>query len=134
MSEDKKEEKIIEISATEIEEIEHNSHQLKPKKKHFPNSSKGANYKQVLSPIIAGLIIDAADFVTLGPIGLYFGMIVGFGAAYWVCSTYQFSRNKRILFSIFTGIYCTLPFTAYLPAATLIGLYIKLNDILNSNS
>ena len=134
MSKDKEDEEIIEISATEMEEIEHNSHQLKSQKELSSNSNKGNNYKKALSPIIAGLIIDAADFATLGPIGLYFGMIVGFGAAYWVCSTYQFSRNKRILFSIFTGIYCTLPFTAYLPAATLIGLYIKLNDILNSNS
>jgi len=70
--------------------------------------------------IAGGLILDFADFVTLGPIGLYVGMIVGCTVGWLISRIYNFSKTGRIICSILAGIYCTIPGTFFLPLATFI--------------
>ena len=79
-------------------------------------------------PIIGGLILDFADFVTLGPIGLYTGMIVGCTVGWLIGGIYNFSRNGRIICSILAGIYCTIPGTFFLPLATAISVISRFNQ------
>lgn len=78
------------------------------------------------APVVAGLILDAFDFATLGPIGLYAGLVVGGVAGWWLAPSFGFSPERRWLCALLAGVYCTLPFTSYLPVATVLGLASRL--------
>lgn len=73
-----------------------------------------------LGPLAGGMILDAADLITIGPIGVFAGMIVGSAVGWWISSIYQYSRHARILWAVVAGLYCTIPFTAVIPLATLV--------------
>jgi hypothetical protein len=79
-------------------------------------------------PILGGLILDFADFVTLGPVGLYTGMIVGCTIGWLISGIYGFSKNGRLLFSLLAGIYCTVPGTFFLPLATVISAVARFRE------
>ncbi|GAK51329.1 hypothetical protein U14_02572 [Candidatus Moduliflexus flocculans] len=81
--------------------------------------------KKAVWPIIPPLVLDAVDFFSFGPIGVYFGLILGCPVGYWVCSCYRMPMWKRLLGALFAGLYCMLPFTEWLPAATLIAFYAR---------
>ena len=50
-----------------------------------------------LAPIAAGLLLDAIDLMTFGPVGLWTGLAIG-GSAGWVLSPYLgFSARHRWL-------------------------------------
>jgi hypothetical protein len=49
-----------------------------------------------MNPILAGIAIDAIDFITWGPAGL----LIGFGAMYWILSDYRMPGWKRFLLSL----------------------------------
>ncbi len=84
-----------------------------------------SRFARALKPIVAGILIDLVDFATLGPIGIYLGFLLGGLLGYWICSIYKLRPLHRFLGALITGIYCTLPFTAFIPAATLMGAYIE---------
>ena len=73
-----------------------------------------------LGPIAGALVLDFADLATFGPIGLVAGGIVGLVIGWWISSIYSFRFPARILWAILAAIYCTIPFTALLPLATII--------------
>jgi len=83
---------------------------------------------RALGPIIPALLLDLVDFLTAGPIGMYFGMLIGCPMGYWICSRYKLPFLKRILGGLIVGIYCTLPFTGFAPAAVLIGIYARFHQ------
>ena len=82
-------------------------------------------FVRALKPIIAGILIDLVDFATLGPIGIYLGFLLGGLLGWWICSIYKLRPLHRLLGASMTDIYCTLPFTAFIPAATIVGAYIE---------
>jgi hypothetical protein len=70
-----------------------------------------------IAPIAAGLLLDAIDLMTFGPVGLWTGLAIG-GAAGWLLSPYLgFSDRHRWLCALLAGVYCTLPFTSFVPLA-----------------
>ena len=73
-----------------------------------------------LFPILGGLILDFADLTTFGPIGIYFGMLVGGIIGWLISGIYDFSKSGRLLFALLAGLYCTMPGTSFLPLATII--------------
>lgn len=75
--------------------------------------------KRVLGPILAGLILDSVDFMTLGPVGFYTGMLAGGAVGYWLAPDLGFPARARLWAAALAGIYCTLPFTGFLPLATI---------------
>lgn len=79
------------------------------------------------APVLAGLILDTFDFATLGPVGLYAGLVVGGAAGWWLAPSFGFPPDRRWLCALLAGVYCALPFTAYLPVATLLGLGARLS-------
>lgn len=81
--------------------------------------------KKAVWPVIPPLVLDLVDMVSFGPIGVYFGLILGCPVGYWVCSCYRMPLWKRLLGALFAGLYCMLPFTEWLPAATLIAFYAR---------
>jgi len=78
------------------------------------------------APVLAGFILDAFDFATLGPVGLCAGLLVGGAAGWWLAPSFGFRPERRWLCALLAGVYCALPFTSYLPVATLLGLSSRL--------
>ena len=77
---------------------------------------------------MAGLLLDAADFATYGPIGLWVGFIVGAVAGWLLAPSLDISQRRRWLCALAAGTYCMLPFTAFLPLATLLGALTRLRE------
>ncbi len=82
----------------------------------------------MIGPIAAGVILDLVDFATLGPIGLWAGLVLGGAAGYLLATGMGVRHDRRLGYALAAGAYCTLPFTAYLPAATLLGALIRLRE------
>ena len=80
----------------------------------------GGGLKGWIAPLLAGLVIDAIDFVTLGPIGLAVGFVAGFGVGWWLAPELGFGPTRRWLGGVLAGFYCMLPMTGFVPAATLL--------------
>lgn len=83
-----------------------------------PSRAARNSTMQIFGPLLAGFAIDAIDLITFGPIGLYTGMIIGGTVGYLLAPYLGFPKQKWWVSSLLTGIYCTLPLTAFLPAAT----------------
>lgn len=83
---------------------------------------------QLLGPIAAGLLLDLADFATLGPVGLWAGLVVGGTAGYLLALGLGVRPERRWGYALAAGVYCSLPFTGYLPVATLLGAMIRLGE------
>ncbi len=75
-----------------------------------------------IAPFAGGILIDALNIAAFGPIGLYFGLIIGFTAGWWICSVYCFQKKTKILWSLLAGIYCMAPGTEFFPFATAISV------------
>ena len=75
--------------------------------------------KRLFGPMVAGLVIDAIDLATFGAIGAYSGMLIGGAVGYWLAPELGFPPKGRWLSALMTGVYCTLPLTGFIPAATI---------------
>lgn len=80
-----------------------------------------------LGPLAGCMLLDLADFLTFGPIGLLIGVPVGGAIGWWLGSMYGFGRTGRTILAILSGIYCTIPFTELLPIATIVGAVARFN-------
>ena len=76
--------------------------------------------QRAIGPIAAGMILDAGDLMTFGPLGIYAGFLVGSTVGFWLTGMYGFKTPARLFWSCVAGIYCTAPFTEVFPIATLI--------------
>ena len=81
-----------------------------------------------MGPVVAGMIIDAVDFVTFGPIGLAIGIPVGAIAGYWLGQSMALGKNASLFCAVAAGIYCTVPFTELLPLGTMVGALVRYKD------
>ena len=81
-----------------------------------------------MGPVVAGMIIDAVDFVTFGPIGLVVGIPIGAIAGYWLGQSMALGKNACLFCAVAAGIYCTIPFTELLPLGTMVGALVRYKD------
>lgn len=97
------------------------------KSTHEPKSvtDKADRLNRALSPIVAGMVIDAIDVATLGPIGLMVGLPLGGLAGYWLGKSLGLEQEKCLLCGLAAGVYCMMPLTAALPLATIVGAYVR---------
>ena len=86
-----------------------------------------ASRKALLSPVLAGVLLDLLDFATFGPIGLWAGAVVGGLAGYLLARAMGFARRWPAAVVV-AGAYCMLPFTAFVPLATAAGLALDLRE------
>ena len=70
--------------------------------------------------ILVGLLLDALDLLTFGPLGIRFGFFVGFVAAFVLFSLVGVSLKRRFLCSLLAGIYCLVPGTERFPLGTVL--------------
>jgi hypothetical protein len=75
-----------------------------------------------LGPLGTGIVLDALDFATFGPVGIMLGAVVG-GTAGWILGQYErFDRSVRIGFALCAAAYLTIPLTEPIPLATILFL------------
>jgi hypothetical protein len=86
-----------------------------------PSESKTRRAQRAFGPIVAGAILDAVDFMTMGPAGLILGFIAGF----WIGSIFDLPLRQRLLLAILSAWYGLLPIPRFIPIATLIGAYVQ---------
>jgi hypothetical protein len=92
------------------------------------NSGFVSRLHRAIGPVVAGMIIDALDLLTFGPLGLVFGIPIGGLAGYWLGNCLKLSSQARIWCAIAAAIYCTIPFTEFIPLATLVGAYVRFSE------
>ncbi|MEZ6121630.1 MAG: hypothetical protein R3C49_00485 [Planctomycetaceae bacterium] len=76
---------------------------------------------RAIGPVAAGMIIDALDVLTLGPVGLLLGIPVGVIAGYWLGRSLGLEKNASLVCAAAAAVYCTVPLTEILPLGTLVG-------------
>lgn len=81
-----------------------------------------------IGPVMAAMILDFADLVTFGPIGLIAGAAVGASIGYWVSGISGFSREGRLRWAALAALYCTFPLTELVPLATIIAAAGRFRD------
>lgn len=89
-----------------------------------PGRTYGERARDALDPVAAGLLVDVLDFLTRGaltPLGLLLGVPLG----YWLGRRSGLAPRRALLLGLGIGTYCVLPFTAVLPAGTLVGMYLR---------
>ena len=74
-----------------------------------------------IGPVAAGMVIDALDVMTFGPVGLVAGLPAGVLAGYWLGRSLGLEKQARLLCAAAAGLYCTVPFTELLPLGTIVG-------------
>lgn len=74
---------------------------------------------KALGPILGGIILDVVDLATFGPIGLIIGPFLGAAIGFWIASIYDLSKTGKVITTLLSAIYCTIPFSEVLPLATL---------------
>ena len=99
---------------------EHENKPNKPSTNTYSQDDLLNRLHRTFGPLAGGVILDAADLITMGPIGIFGGMIVGSAVGWWVSSIYQYSKQSRLIWAAISGIYCMMPFTAVLPLATIV--------------
>lgn len=87
----------------------------------IPPTQTLSRLNHAMGPVVAGMIIDAVDFVTFGPVGLVLGLPVGGLAGYWLGHSLRLDKNACWFCALVAGIYCTIPFTELLPLGTIVG-------------
>lgn len=81
-----------------------------------------------IGPVVAGMIIDAIDFITFGPIGLLVGLPVGAAAGFWLAQCLGLDKKVSAICALIAGIYCTIPYTELLPLGTLVGALVRFQE------
>ncbi len=79
-----------------------------------------------IPPVLLGMIVDAVDFATLGPIGLYGGFVLGGLAAYWAAREAGMRGRGAWLAGLAGAVYAGTPATEMVPLATIIGTGVQL--------
>lgn len=92
------------------------------------HDDKICRLNHAMGPVVAGMIIDAVDLVTVGPIGLVIGIPVGAIAGYWLGQSMALEKNACLFCALAAGIYCTIPFTELLPLGTMVGALVRYKD------
>lgn len=74
---------------------------------------------EALGPVVGGLILDAVDVATFGPLGLTGGFLIGGIFGWWLSGVYRMAEPRRPWVALAAGVYCALPLTEALPLATI---------------
>ncbi|MBX3373647.1 MAG: hypothetical protein KF817_07420 [Phycisphaeraceae bacterium] len=74
-----------------------------------------------LMPIGAGMVLDAVDLITMGPLGLTAGLALGAVVGWWLAPVFGLRGRRRWIAAVLAGAYCAIPGTEVLPMATVLG-------------
>lgn len=87
-------------------------------------SRSARRLERAFGPVLAGVILDCVDFATIGPPAFIVGCAVGF----WLFSIYRVPLRHRVIGGLLCGAYCMMPFTRFIPLATMAGAWIRYRE------
>jgi len=76
-------------------------------------------------PLAGGMLLDTADLLTWGPVGMYLGPVVGGFLGWWLARVYGLGVIGQCVVITLAVVYCTMPGTALLPLATVVFALIR---------
>lgn len=79
-------------------------------------------------PLTAGILLDVLDFTTFGPVGLFCGFLMGAPLGWWLASCHRLPFDWKVLCAVLAGVYCTVPFTEFVPLATLLAAFVRFHE------
>ena len=74
--------------------------------------------REVLASVGTALLLDLADLLTFGPLGLWTGLLLGLVLGWMLAPQLGFA-SRRWLPSLLAGVYCMTPGTALIPLAAI---------------
>ena len=80
--------------------------------------------ERAFGPVLAGVLLDCVDFATIGPPAFIVGCAVGI----WIFSIYRVPWKHRLIGGLLCGAYCMMPFTRFIPFATMAGAWIRYRE------
>lgn len=80
--------------------------------------SLGDRIFAAFGPLTAGILIDALDVLTFGPIGMYLGPLLGALLGWWLALKLNLGVVGQCVLLAVTAIYCALPGSELMPLAT----------------
>lgn len=75
---------------------------------------------KVWAPVLAAMLLDVADLLSLGPQGLFVGLVIGSTLGWRIAAMSGFSAKGRMICAGLAALYCMFPFTELLPLATML--------------
>ena len=87
----------------------------------LPSGGVGQRLGKRLLTVLSAVVIDAVDFVTLGPL-VVLGLPAGALAGWWLSGRLNFPTHPRIWAAVGSGLYCMFPPTSFIPVATVLAL------------
>jgi hypothetical protein len=76
-------------------------------------------------PLAASVLLDIADFAMVGPLGLFFGFLIGAPLGWLVAHGHRFPTGGKVLCAVLAGLYCAAPFTELVPLATILTALVR---------
>jgi len=96
-----------------------------PHGKGSEEPSFASRARAAFDPVAAGLVVDLLDALTRGPVLAPFGFLLGVPLGYWLGRRAGLSSRRSLMLGLGVGAYCLLPMTGFIPAGTLVGLYLR---------
>ncbi len=86
------------------------------------NPPDAARLVHTLMPLLGAMLLDLADFFSLGPQGPVLGLLIGAPLGWWIASLLGLNQSTRLVAALAAAIYCAIPGTELLPLASIITL------------
>ena len=98
----------------------------------------GKRLERALAPVAIGFLLDVVDFFSLGPEGMIFGFIAGWGLGFYLARSMRLPEAWHNQVALAAGVYCLIPGMRFIPLGTIVGVcsrfFAPLNDEKSSNT
>jgi hypothetical protein len=84
------------------------------------------------APLVGALLLDLADFLSLGPQGVVIGLLVGTTLGWRIAAASGLSRKWRIASAIASAVYCMVPGTELVPLASIVTTAVRVRQTVSA--
>jgi len=84
--------------------------------------SPGRVVREVLGPVVTGVLIDLLDAATPSPL---LGLGLGVPLGWWIARQAGLRGRGAVQLALVIGLYCAVPGTMGLPLGTVVGAWVK---------
>ncbi len=87
--------------------------------------NRAQRVERAFGPLVAGIILDLVDLITVGPAGF----LIGFPVGVWLGWIFRLRWWQMILAGLISGLYCVIPYTNFIPVGTVIGAFVQYREM-----
>jgi hypothetical protein len=95
-------------------------------------SDAAASGAAAWAPLVAAMLLDVADFLSLGPQGVVIGLLVGTALGWRVAATSGLSAKWRLASAAAAAVYCMLPGTELVPLASVLTTALRVRQLVTA--